>query len=92
MTLCLGETQAALRLLGAERQRAVLEKAGRLYSGATRDRIETVEDYVAAAQSNELAMFDSTYYDCQPTIQKLLADYLERNKCHFIEVIDDSQQ
>jgi hypothetical protein len=90
-TMLLDETLAALRLLGAECQRAVLETAGRLFSSRLRDRIETVEDYVAAAHGSEYAASDSAYHACKPAIQKLLADYFERNKSHFIEVIDGNQ-
>ena len=87
-TMLLNETLAALRLLGAECQFAVLETAGRLYDSKPRHRIETVEDYVAVTHNSEFAASDSAYHACQPAIQKLLADYLERNKSHFIEITD----
>ena len=87
----LDETLAALVVLGAECQRAVLETAGRLFSTKPRDQIETVEDYVAAAHGSEYAASDSAYHACKPAIQKLLADYFERNKSHFIEVTDGDQ-
>ena len=87
-TMLLNETLSALLLLGAECQRGVLEMAGRLFNSKPRGRIETVENYVAAAHSSEFAASDSAYHACQPTIQKLLADYLERNKSHFIEITD----
>jgi len=90
-TMLLNETQAALLFIGAECQRAVLETASRVFSSKTRGRIETVKDFVAAAYSNEFAASDSAYHACQPTIQKLLADYFERNKSHFIEMTDDNQ-
>ncbi len=91
-TTFIDETLKALVLLGAECQHSVLETAGRLFSSKPRSRIETVEDYVATAHENEFAASDSAYHACTPTIQKLLADYLERNKSHFIEVTDGNQQ
>jgi len=86
--ILLNETLAALRLLEAECQRAVLEKAGGLFNCKARDRIGTVKEYVDAAHSNEFAVADSAYHACKPAMQKLLADFLERNKSHFIEVTD----
>lgn len=91
-TVFLDETLAALVVLGAECQRTVLETAGRLFSSKPRSQIETTEDYVAAAHENEFAASDSAYHACQPVIQKLLGDYFERNKSHFIEVTDGNQQ
>jgi len=86
--LLLNETQAALLFLGAECQSAVLKTARQLFGNKPRERIGTVEDYVAIAHISEFAASDSAYHACRPTIQKLLADYFEKNKSHFIEVTD----
>jgi Domain of unknown function (DUF4375) len=87
-TSLLNETLAALRLLGAESQRSVLEAAALAFSGTRRERINTVEEYVLVALRAEFAASDSAYYACSPPIQKLLADYFEKNKSHFVEITD----
>jgi hypothetical protein len=87
-TSLIDETLAALDVLGAKCQRDALEAAVRCYHDKARDPIETVEDYVSAARDGEFAELDSKYYACNPSTQKLLADYFERNRDHFIEIVD----
>lgn len=84
----INETLVALDELEAKCQRDALEAAIRCYCGKTRDPIESVEDYVSAAREGEFADFDSRYYACNPDMQKLLADYFEKNRDHFVDVID----
>jgi Domain of unknown function (DUF4375) len=91
-TSLLNETLAALHLLGAESQRSILEAAGHAFTSGTRkEQIDTVEEYVTAARSAEFAVSDSAYYACSPPIPELLADYLERNMSHFIEITDNEK-
>jgi hypothetical protein len=85
----LGETIAALVVLGAEGQSRVLETAGHMIFEKPTDRIKTVEDYVAAALDDRFGAFDAAYYNCKPAIVDLLADYLKRYRDHFIEITDE---
>ena len=86
----LNETLAALRSLGGECQRGILEQAGGLVLARPgKSEINTVEDYVAVARSGEFAAFDTAYYACKPTIETLLGDYFDRHRDDFIQITDD---
>jgi hypothetical protein len=88
-TVLLAETLAALKTLGAECQFAVLETAGHLYASRQRKRIETREEYVVTAKTGEFDDLDAAYYACQPSMQALLRQYLERHRECFVEISDD---
>jgi hypothetical protein len=82
------ETLEALLMLGAECQHHVLELASQQFLSKERPDIETVDQYVSIALQGEFDVFDSTYHTCEPSIQKLLEDYLEMHKEHFIEIME----
>ncbi len=68
-TTLVGATLGALTNLGAEGQRDILEGAVGVLGLKPRERLETVEDYVAAARTGEFAEFDAACHTCRPEIQ-----------------------
>jgi hypothetical protein len=83
----LRETLEALQVVGAECQRRVLASAGQQFQSTQRAGTETVEQYVSTALEGEFDAFDSAYHACEPSIQKLLEDYLERHRDRFVEIV-----
>ncbi len=88
-TALLDETLAALRALGADCQRGVLEQAGHFFLSGSRASIVTTQQYVAAALAGEFDALDSAYNACEPSIHWLLERYLKRYREHFIEIADE---
>ncbi|MGA2662962.1 MAG: DUF4375 domain-containing protein [Verrucomicrobiota bacterium] len=85
----LDETLAALRALGANCQRGVLEEAGHVFLAKSRARIVAAQQYVVTALTGEFDALDSAYYACEPSIHWLLERYLKRHREHFIEIADE---
>jgi hypothetical protein len=89
-TLLLNETLSALRSLGGECQRGILDQArGLVLTSPGNSEINTVEDYVVVARSGEFAALDTAYHACKPTIETLLGDYFDRHRDDFIQITDD---
>jgi hypothetical protein len=84
----LRETLKALDGVGGECQRRVLDSATQRYESSQRAHIETIEQYVSAALEGEFDPFDAAYYACEPSIQDLLEEYLERHRDSFIEIVE----
>ena len=84
----LRETLKALDGLGGECQRRVLDSATQHYERSQGAHIETIEQYVSAALEGEFDSFDAAYDACEPSIQKLLEEYLERHRDSFIEIVE----
>jgi hypothetical protein len=87
-TIRLYETLAALQELGAEGQRAILERASHSFLAENTVNIDSVDEYLKAESLQKYPKFDMEYYACVPSMQKLLADYFERHRSHFIEIIE----
>jgi hypothetical protein len=83
----LGETIEALSLLGAACQQQVLRDAGKLWLSQIRPRIETVEEFCAAALDGEFAVLDARFGQCEPALQRILEEYLRQHQSSFV-VID----
>jgi hypothetical protein len=87
-TALLEETLSALRILGATQQQRVLEEAARVFLKKTRSKIQTAEEFARTALEGEFKSFDSAYYSCEPSMEKLLRAYLELHPKHFIEITE----
>lgn len=83
----LEETLQALDVLGAPDQRKILEGAIQVFRGKPRKEIATVEEYVETALMEEYEVFDSAYYACDPSVIKLLEDYLQKYQTYFVQII-----
>jgi hypothetical protein len=82
----LAETIESLGLLGATGHQQVLSEAGDLFLSRQRPRIETVEEFCAAALQGEFSALDSRFYDCTPSLQKCLEVYLGQHQSDFVVV------
>jgi hypothetical protein len=79
-------TLQALRALGAQAYVEILHQAISRWRSRQREKIATVEDYVAEALDGEFDDLDRAYYDTQPPITRLLEDYLNANLSEFLLV------
>ena len=86
-TIQLNETVNALKIIGANDQAKLLEDAYYIYSGKSRNPINTIEDYVDVAQDGEFNEIDMYFYTCKPQMQDILEEYLNRHKDQFVEII-----
>jgi hypothetical protein len=82
----LGETIEALRIMGAECQRLVLNDAAKLFLSRQRSPILTVEDFSTTAQEGEFSEFDSRIYACAPSLHELLQKYLALHQSWFVTI------
>lgn len=80
----LNETYDALKKLGACSQSKILSKAIHILHKRGLADIETVEEFVEEAFIMKFDDLDSKYYDCEPTIDELLAKYLLEHEQEFI--------
>ncbi len=83
----LTDTINALKTLGAISQAEILREAGNQFLNKERKPIKSVFTFVRKAKEGEFDEFDNRYYECDPSIQDLLEEYLEKNKDHFVEVL-----
>lgn len=83
----LQETIAALGVLRAHCQEAVLSEAGQLYLGRARSHARSVEEFVATALEGEFSQFDSRFHECSTPLQTHLEQYLDHNQDHFIQIV-----
>lgn len=74
-----------LEAIGAFEHRAILAQAIDRWKAEPRNRISSVEEYVATALEGEFDDLDKTYYECKPDIPAYLERYLDS---HFAEFID----
>jgi len=81
-----GETVAALKLLGAGRQETILRESGQVFLGMSRERAKTAEEYVAAAREGEFDRFDKSFGACSPTLIECLERYLKAHLGSFFTV------
>jgi len=87
-TALLKETLYALRILGATQQQRVLEEAARVFLNKPRSKIQTAEEFSRTALEGEFKRFDSAYYSCKPSMEKLLRAYLKLHSKHFLEITE----
>ena len=86
-TIQLNDTVHALTIIGANDQAKLLEDAYYIYSGKSRKAINTIEDYVDVAQEGEFNEIDMCFYDCNPQMQDILEEYLNRHRDQFVEIL-----
>ncbi len=76
-----------LEAIGTIQHRAVLSQAINCWKAASRNRIDSVEEYVATALEGEFDDLDKAYSQCQPEITVWLERYLDSHFAAFIELI-----
>jgi len=86
-TTQLNNTVNALTMIGANDQAKLLEDAYYIYSGKSRKAINTIEDYVGVAQEGEFNKIDMCFYDCNPQMQDILEEYLNRHRDQFVKIL-----
>ena len=83
-TVHLNETIDALGLLGANGQKDILNRAGELWLGKERNRIQTAEEFSAIALEGEFMSLDSIFNESKPTLEEFLEDYLRAHESSFV--------
>ena len=86
-TQYLDATLHALQVVGADSQHAVLSSAAARCTAQSWGMIQTVEEYVATARDGEFDDLDEAYFDCQPTIPRLLEFYFDSHFGEFVELV-----
>ncbi len=82
----LAETIEALRIMGAECQRQILNDAAELFLSRQRSSILTVENFSAAALEGEFSEFDSRIYACAPSLYEHLQKHLALHQSWFVTI------
>jgi len=82
------EAVNALRFLGAHCQADVLERAVAKAFLWTRQKIESVEEYVETALLDEFDSLDQAFHACKTPLTKTLETFLEQNRPEFVVIID----
>jgi hypothetical protein len=83
------EAILALRSMGGACQADILAAALRSWSRVERLHPETVEEYIENALNGEFDDFDVRYAECEPSVIRLLEDYLDRHETEFLEFETD---
>lgn len=80
------ETILALDLLGADRQKDILEGAIRKYEevNPNEHEAESLQEFSDGALEGNYGDFDSRYYDCKPPLEDLLKTWLDSHFADFI--------
>lgn len=84
----IAEVMAALRHLGADCQAEVLASAAARFSATPRERLESIEDYVAVALEAEFETMDRAFDECAVSLPDVLATFLEKHRAEFVLIID----
>jgi len=79
-------TLAALRVLGAEAYLPILNDATLRWRSQSRERLETVAEYVSTALDGEFEDLDRAFYEARPPLTQLLETYLDKNVSEFVLV------
>ena len=82
----LKETILAFEKIGNKDFLPILTKAFNIYGTSNLDEIEEVEDYVAVALQDHFAECDTKFHEIEPSIDKILEDYLYQYQVEFIEI------
>lgn len=77
------ETVESLRMLGAEEQAKVLERAAALWNSKPRSNPSDVEDYIDEALEFEFEDLDSAFGNCPVELTTILEKHLSENICEF---------
>jgi len=77
---------AALNVVGADSYVPILSEAINRWRSREREKLESVEDYVAEALDGEFSDLDHSFYNAQPPLIKVLERYLNQQQDEFVIV------
>lgn len=80
------ETIAALGVLGAVSQQQILRDASDRWLSRAQPSIATVNEYCETALQGAFDEYDRRFYDCEPSLQKKLEEYLSRHQSLFVAI------